>query len=285
MKHTVRAAFAGIVLSVTVISAEMVDSLPLEGHYSQGGVELSRRDMEQVLLEEPVAHVLVDRAKGLRIASNVLGISTWCISAGITAYQLVGFIDAIERQKPYSNELDDLVLPLAIGGEIASLLQSRLRARADYLFRKGAVEYNRQLCRRTGSDRTLDHRIKEVGNGWYTQDGILMSPSTLHYVLGEERVSRGHSMRSVFYRQTSSNAIGMGVSLLLLALMSGIDDQPYRGYLISGSCTTGFGIVNLIAAAVARKRAIRVYNEAVAETVPCYRRSEQPAEDTTPPQR
>lgn len=279
MKHAFFVVLTAVILAWNVADAEMVDSLPLEGHYSQGGTELDRREMETVLLETPNAHVLVDRAKGLRIASNVLGISTWCISVGITAYQIVGLVDAIERRKPYSNELDDLVLPLTIGGGLASFLQSRLRARAEYLFRKGVVEYNRQLCRRTQSERMLDHRLKEVGNGWYTQDGILMSPSTLYYVLGEQRTSRGHSLRSVFYREAGSNAISMGISLLMLAVVSGIDDQPWRGYVISGSCTAGFGIINLISAAVARKRAIRAYNEAEDDAVPCYRRQQQPSEE------
>ncbi len=278
MGYAAVAALAAVVLTGSLADAQMIDSLPLEGHYSQDGHELSRREMEAVLLETALAHVSVDRAKGLRIASNVLGISTWCISAGIAACQIAGFVEAIEQQKPYSNELDDLVLPLTIGGELASFLRSRLRARAGYLFRKGAVEYNRQLCRRTQSERTLDHRIQAVGKGWDTQDGILMSPSTLHYVLGESRVSRGHSMRSVFYRETGTNALGTGISLLILAVVSGIDDQPWRGYLVGGSCATGFGIINLISASVARRRAIEAYNEAEADTIPCYQRRDRPPE-------
>lgn len=259
----------GTLLSV---NAQMLDSAIVTGHYTQEGMTLERRDMEKVLLKTPVAGIDVDNAKGLRISGGVLSLTTWLTSTGVTAYQIFGLVDAMENDRPYSQQIDDLVLPLTIGGQIATFIQARLRNKSNYLFHRGVLEYNRQLCRKQELDLVFDHRIKNMGGGWYEHDGLLLPSGALSYVLAKQPESRGHIARSVLYREVGSRTVSLGSSFLGIGIIRVIDDQPrsdYQGYIVAGSILAGFGIINTIATTVARKNAIRAYNKAVPSRIPC----------------
>jgi hypothetical protein len=123
------------------------DSLPILNHYTQDGKTLKRRNMEKMLLTVNEAGPHVKKAKKYRIASNLIGLSLWGISLGITISQLTSILRDVEEGKPpITTELDKFMLPLSIGGEVSSLFQVRFIARSKYYTRKGVVAFNNQLC-------------------------------------------------------------------------------------------------------------------------------------------
>jgi hypothetical protein len=107
--------------------------------------------VENFLLTQDTSRTLADAAKGLRLSAWAIGATMWCINTGIAAYQIKQFVDAMEQQKPVNANLDNLTIPIAIGDEIASFVQNRLRYRSDYLIHKAIIAYKADLCEKRGA--------------------------------------------------------------------------------------------------------------------------------------
>jgi hypothetical protein len=258
-----------LLLYAAVSAASLSDSLFIEGYYSQQGKSFSRRQVENFLLKQDTSASLADAAKGLRLSAWAIGATMWCITTGITAYQVKRFIDAVDRQEPISSNLDNLTIPLVIGGEISSFTQNRLRYRSDYLIHKAAVAYNNNIRGKSVLDSTSDHRIKKVRSGWYAQDRVHMPDQVLHAVLREQEGSRSLSNWSVVCKVTADQTLGVGFLFLALAAIGYLEEGPVDikardTRLGLGIGFTSFGIVNAIISSVSRKAAIEEYNGATA---------------------
>ncbi len=260
-------AFSAIVMGET----DVVDSLLIKNHYTQNGKLLKRRNMEKMLLNIDDAGPYIKRAKGCRVASNLIGFSLWGVSLGITISQLVSTIKAVEEEKPITTEFDKFMLPLSIGGEISSLFQSRLMAQSGYLTRKGVVAFNNHLCKERGLDIQYDHHINKSKQRkmWYIQDGVDMSTGTLYYVLREHPASKESAIMSLVWQETATRTAGVGMTFLVIAIIGSLEGEMNKGYLATGISTTTFSICTAIASMVSRKRAIRKYNKAVPAKIPC----------------
>jgi hypothetical protein len=253
-------------------AASLSDSLFIEGYYSQEGKSFSRRKVENFLLVQDTSRALADAAKGLRLSAWAIGATMWCINAGIAAYQIKQFVDAVERQEPVSSNLDNLTIPLAIGGTVASFVQNRLRYRSDYLIHKAVIAYNADLCKKQGLDSCLDFRIKKAGLGRYMQDRVFMPEQVLYAVLREKDASRAFANWSIVCGETASQTIGIGILFLALAGIGYLDQGPVDlrardTQLGLGIGMTSFGIINAITAAITRRAAIREYNWSISPPV------------------
>jgi hypothetical protein len=241
------------------------DTALIEGGYSQNGFSLNQRAMERMLLATHSMAVIdhVERARGCRIASRAIGISMWCVTTGVSAYEVYRAIDDFQHGQDVSPFALNVTLPLMIGGEVTSFIQGLLYRRAGYLQYKAVQAYNNQLSAERKLTRVVDHELRQTQFTQYTQDGLLLAPTTVQYVLLEESASRATAARAALYRETSGHTASVGASLLVLAIMATVEDRDAGVYWGLGGGLVGFGIVNAISATAARNRAIRKYNESV----------------------
>ena len=261
-----------LLLASTLSAASLSDSLFIEGYYSQEGKSFSRRKVENFLLTQDTSRALADAAKGLRLSAWAIGATLWCVNTGIAAYQIKRFVDAVERQEPVSSNLDNLTIPLFIGGEITSFVQNRLRYRSDYLIHKAVIAYNAGLYNRRSKGEWLDLTIKKAGSGRYTQDRVFMPEHVLYAVLRENDGSRAFSNWSVVCKETANQTLGIGVLFLALAAVGYVSEGPVDTkardtQLGLGIGITSFGIINAIVSAVTRSAAIKEYNWSISPPV------------------
>jgi hypothetical protein len=205
----------------------------------------------------------VERARGCRIASRAVGISMWCLTTGVSAYEVYRAVDDFQHGQDVSPFAFNVTLPLIIGGEVTSFIQGLLFRRAEYLLHKSVQSFNNQLCTERKLSRVVDHELRQTQFTQYTQDGLLLTPATVQYVLLEESASRATAARAAIYRETSGHTASVGASLLALAILATVENRDAGVYWGLGGGLVGFGIVNAIAATAARNRAIRKYNESV----------------------
>jgi hypothetical protein len=267
-----------LLFASTISAASLSDSLFIEGYYSQNGRSFSRRQVENFLLTQDTSMAFADAAKGMRLSAWAIGTTMWCINTGIAAYQVKQFVDAVEREEPISSNLDNLTIPLAIGGTITSFVQTRLRNRSDYLIHKGVIAYNGVLCEKLKRDSCLDLSIKKTRSGKYMQDRVFMPEHVLYGVLREQDASRTFADWSLVCKETANQTLGIGILFLALAGIGYLDqegqvDTRARNMQLSlGIGITSFGIVNAIVSAVTRGAAIKEYNGAVSPQQPSVKR-------------
>jgi hypothetical protein len=263
-----------LLFSSTLCAASLSDSLFIEGYYSQNSKSFSRRQVENFLLRQDTSMALADAAKGMRLSAWAIGATMWSINAGIAAYQIKQFVDAMEREEPISSNLDNLTIPLVIGGEVASFVQNRLRNRSDYLIHKAVIAYNGVLCEKLKRDSCFDLSIKKTRPWKYMQDRVIMPEHVLYGVLRGNDASRPYANWSLVCKETANQTIGIGILFLALAGIGYLDqegpvDTRARNMQLSlGIGIMSFGIVNAIVSAVTRGAAIKEYNGAVSPPQP-----------------
>lgn len=261
-----------LLLASSLSAASLSDSLFIEGYYLQAGKTFSRRHVENFLLNQDTSMALADAAKGLRLSAWAIGATMWCVNTGIAAYQIKEFVDAVERQEPISSNLDNLTIPLAIGGTIASFVQNRLRYRSDYLIHKAVIAYNGNLCKKQKRDSCLDLRIKKARSGKYMQDRVFMPEHVLYAVLRDNDNSRAFANWSYVCKETTNQTLGIGILFLALATIGYLDEGPVDTQardmqLGLGIGITCFSITSAIVSAITRGAAIKEYNRSISPPV------------------
>jgi hypothetical protein len=260
------------------------DSLPILDHFSQAGNSVSRFKVERFLLKQDSSVEFVDYSLGYKWSGHAVGAMLWCVNFGISAYELKQVLDAVSRQNvlldstgkqvALSNSLYKFTIPLTIGSEVASFVQSLLYNRSDFLLHKGARAYNAALARKTKGSPGLDLHIETMRNGWYKQAGLLMEEPVLLGVLREQPSSRPFAYWSRASKeigiQTGSWA-GMYIGLAVLSYLweaSGdtsfiIDKRARDSNLRIGVSLAVFAIANAIVSSVTKNAGIKKYNAAL----------------------
>jgi hypothetical protein len=282
----IRYALACSILFYTMFaeSRPLSDSLPVEGHFSQAGSSVSRFKLERFLLKQDSSVELADRSLGYKWSGHVVGAALWCVNLGVSAYELNqvleevrkqnSLLDSTGKQVALSNSLYKFTIPLTIGSEAASFVQSLLYNRSDYLLHKAALAYNASLAEKFPGRQALDLHIEKDKYGMYKQAGLLMTEPVLYGVLREQPASRACANWSRATQeigiQTGSWA-GMYIGLAILSYIWGasgdtsiiIDKKARDNNLRIGVSLAGFAIVNAIVSAVTRNAGIKRYNEAL----------------------
>jgi hypothetical protein len=274
-------AFSVLFLVSFAEAKPLSDSLPIEGHYSQGDHSVSRFKLERFLLAHDSSVELADRSLGYKWSGHAIGAMLWCVNLGVSAYQLEQFLNALKNQNAlldsthkqvaFSNSLYKFTIPLTIGSDAATFVQSILYNRSDYLLHKAALAYNSSIVK---NGPPIDLRIEDRKNGWYKQDGLLMTEPVLYGVLREQPASRARANWSVAFKQIGIQAGEWGGMYLALALLSYIveasgdttiiiDKKGRDNNLRIGVSLAVFGIVDAIVSAVTRNKAIKKYNAAL----------------------
>ncbi len=277
-----QAAVLSVMLFIPFAAAKpLLDSLPIEGHYSQNGSSVSRFKLERFLLSHDTSVELADRSIGYKWSGHVVGATLWCVNLGVSAYQLKLFLDDLRKQnsifdstgkqEAFSNRLYKFTIPLTIGTDAASFVQSLLYSRSDYLLHKAALAFNASTAK---NGHVIDLHIEKDKNGMYKQDGLLMPEPVLYGVLREQPVSRAGANWSVALKEIGIQAGewgGMYIALSLLSYLQGstgdtsiiVDKKARDSNLKIGVSLAAFGIVNAIISAVTKNRAIKRYNAAI----------------------
>ena len=271
-------------LSLFAEAKPLSDSLPIQGNFSQDGHWVSRFKVERFLLTQDSGVEFVDRSMGYKWSGHAVGAMLWCVNLGVSAYQLKLVLDAIEKQnilldstgkqEALTNRLYQFTIPLTIGSEVASFVQSRLYNRSDYLLHKGALAYNASVAQKFPAGPGLDLHIEKDKNGWYKQGGLLMTEPVLYGVLREQPASRAGANWSVVLKEIGMQVGSWGGMYIGLALLSFlqesmgdtsviIDKKARESNLTIGISLTSFGIINAIVSAVTKKAAIKKYNGAL----------------------
>ena len=257
-----------LIFSSFPLARQLSDSAFIEGHFSQNGVSLSRRQVERFLLDQKnTSAVLADGSKGYRLSSWAVGVPMWCISTGITVYQLKMFVDAMERMEPVNTNINRLTVPLLIGSEVTTFVQGLLSSRSEYLLHKSIISFNENVASNSGSNHQVDRSIVKVKSGWYTQGRVMIPEGILNQVLWGKNESRPFGLWSGVTRFTADQTIGIGVMFLFLAALAYIEPETVDVHtrdlrLGLGIGLTGFGITNSILSSVFRKIGIKKYNAA-----------------------
>ena len=89
-----------LLASTPSLAAEVSDTLPIAGRYSQNGKAIKPRDMEAMLESIDSCAPMVHRARGCRIAGKAIGATITLGSLAISAVQMRAMIDAISGQSP-----------------------------------------------------------------------------------------------------------------------------------------------------------------------------------------
>jgi hypothetical protein len=264
-----------LLASTPSLAAEVSDTLPIAGRYSQNGKAIKPRDMEAMLESIDSCAPMVHRARGCRIAGKAIGATITLGSLAISAVQMRAMIDAIQRAEPLTNTLAQWTLPLTIGTEVGAFVQARLVNRSDYLTHKALLAYNRRLCARGVLDSLPSLRIEKIRGrtGMYTQSGLVLSTSTLSYVLTTQPASSDLAVGSVAMGEIGSRAIGFGAMYLALAIVAAVEHQPHQTNTVIGGSVTGLGVVLSIAGLISRVVAVKRYNAEVPGRVRCGERS------------
>jgi hypothetical protein len=263
------------------------DSLIIENHYTQLGLPVSRGNLEKFLLNQNSSSFLADRSKGCRIAAFAIGGPMWCITTGITIWQVMNFVDAFQNQKePPIPLINKIALPLMIGGEITGYVQSRLSHRADYLLYKAVVAHNNSIAQRYAIYPPLDHHIQESRPGWYTQDRVLMPPHVLYSVLKENGSSYTPANSWMTCRNISVQSFSIGglflsygiAGFLMELYFKKLNEDPNNPYVGNvnikqrNTCLgVGIGLISFgfVIAKIAddlKEIAIEKYNDALADS-------------------
>ena len=155
--HVHLSTFLIPVLALFAGAKPLSDSLPIEGHYSQDGRSVSRFKLERFLLAHDSSVELADHSLGYKWSGHVIGATIWCVNLGVSAYQLEQFLNALKKQntiidstgkqEAFSNNLYKFTIPLTIGSDGASFVQSLLYNRSDYLLHKAALAYNSSIMK------------------------------------------------------------------------------------------------------------------------------------------
>ena len=246
----------------------VVDSIPVQGHFTQAGRGVERRHLEKMLMRRSGASRHVDDAKGYRAAAASLGASVWTASLIVSGVQVYSAIKAIEETKFVSTEVQKLTWPVVIGGEFGTFLQTRLNARSRYALRQAVLAHNDDLYGKRERPPKLDYRIARVGNGqWYVQQDVAMNLGTLYYVLREQKASRGNAFRACLYRELSSRTIGVGMAMVVFAIIHSIEKpgNPAKRntFYGLGSGLTLFAIITSIGSSMTKNEGIKRFNRAV----------------------
>jgi len=275
--NILRLAFAlSLLFCVPFAGAKSLsDSLPIEGNYSQDGHSVSRFKLERFLLAHDSSVELADHSLGYKWSGHVVGATMWCVNLGVSAYQLEQFLDALKKQnaiidstgkqEAFSNSLYKFTIPLTIGSDAASFVQSLLYNRSDYLLHKAALAYNSSIAK---NGPAIDLHIEKEKYGWYKQGGLLMTEPVLYGVLREQPASRASANWSAVLREIGIQAGEWGGMYIALALLSYleeasgdssiiIDKKARDSNLKIGVSLAAFGIVNAIISTVTRNSAIK----------------------------
>jgi hypothetical protein len=276
------------VLAPFVAASPLSDSLPIEGHYSQGGHSVGRGKLEKFLLSHDTSALLTDHSIKYKWSGHAIGAALWCVDIGVSAYQLKLVLDALKNQNrlldstgkqfALSNDLYKFTVPLFIGGEVASFVQERLYNRSDYLLHKSALAFNASLAKKFSPDSALDLCIEKAKSGGYTQGGLFMTEPALYGVLREQPGSRAISNWSATLKEIGRRAGewgGMYIGLALLSYLqeaagdsSMVIDKKARDLnLTIGVSLASFGIVDAIVSIVTKNIAIKKYNEGIPKRV------------------
>jgi hypothetical protein len=271
-------------LAACAAAGPLSDSLPIEGHFSQAGQPVSRFRVERFLLKQDTSADLADRSLGYKWSGHAIGATLWCVNLGVVAYEINQVLEAIKnqsisidttgRKEPFSNSLYKFIIPLTIGTEAASFVQSRLYDRSDYLLHEGALAYNASAIKKFSKDAEPDLHIEKKGYGDYTQGGLGFSEPVLYGVLMDKPTSRARSVWSVVLRETGIQAGAWAGTFLGLALISylqeyygdtsfAIDKKARDLNLTVGVSLTAFSIVSAVVSSVIRNKAIEKYNAAL----------------------
>ena len=261
----------------------MSDSVPIQGHFSQDGNSVSRFKLERFLLMRDSSVEFVDRSLGYKWSGHAVGALLWCLNIGLSAYQINQFLDALERknndletsgrQEAFSNTLYKLTIPLTIGSEIASFVQSRLYNRSDYLLHKGLLAFNASAAEKSHA-APIDLHIEKLKNGCYQQDGLLLTEPVLYGVLREQPASRPAALWSATLHETGAELGTWGGLFIGLALLSYlqeasgdtsllVDKKGRDANLKIGISLAASGVVSAIVSAVTRNVAVKKYNAAL----------------------
>jgi hypothetical protein len=273
--------------TLVAASAPLSDSLPIEGNYSQAGHSVSNFKLERFLLQHDTSMDYTDRSLGYRWSGHSVGALLWCVNIGVTAYEIKQIYDAIQNQSisidstglkmPFSNNLYKFIIPITIGTEVASFVQTRLYDRADYLLYKGALAYNASLAKKYSQD--LDLHIEKLDFGGYKQAGLYLTEPVLYGVLLEQPASRARSVWSWVFKELGIQVgswAGMYLGLALISYlqetmgdtMFAIDKKAQRFNLTMGLSLTAFSIASAIASSVIRNKGIEKYNESLPKRNP-----------------
>lgn len=245
------------------------DTLLIEGYYSQQGKQIRRGKLENFLLKQNPSAQLADQAKGLRFSAWAIGTPLWCINTGVAAYQIKQLAIAIEKQKMITGSINNFSMPLIIGSDITLFIQNILRSRSDYALHRAVVAYNKKIAEKYFPDLIMDHRIKKTNSGW-GQDCLLLPDGVLISVLREKETSRNFANWSMATDIMANQAFSIGGMFLAMFLMDYIMENRIsssaRVKLNVGIGVTSFGIINAIIADLAKKKAIKKYNNSLKPT-------------------
>jgi hypothetical protein len=270
--------------SAGICSKPLSDSLPIQGHYSQDGRFVSRFKLERFLLKQDSSTEYTDRSLGYKWSGHAVGALLWSVNIGVCVYQLKQVFDALERQnnildstgkqESFVNGLYKVTIPLTIGTEMTSFIQTRLYNRSDYLLHEGALAYNASVLKKSSKNSEMDLHIEKGKYGEYKQGGLLFFEPVLYSVLREQPASKAYSVWSAVHKEVGVQVGSWGGMYLGLAILSYLQesmadtsfiiDKKARDFnLTLGVSLTAFSIVNAIISAVTRNVAIKKYNAAL----------------------
>jgi hypothetical protein len=283
MDHLKDISFACMLLLAGCASAKpLSDSLPIQGHFSQDGRTVSRFRVERFLLTQDSSTEYADRSLGYKWGGHAVGAFLWSVNIGVCAYEFKQFLDEIKKQnsildstgkqEAFSNNLYKITIPLTIGSEVTSFIQTRLYNRSDYLLHKGALAYNESVLKKASKGSELDLHIEKGKYGEFKQGGLIFYEPVLYSVLREQPASRAYSVWSAVNKEIGIQVGTWGGMYLGLAILSYLQeamgdtsfviDKRARDFnLRIGISLTAFSIVNAIISSVTRNRAIAKYNE------------------------
>jgi hypothetical protein len=254
---------------------EVANNRLIEGYYTQEGQSLSRGQLEKFLLnQQNESAQLADKSKAYRFSAFAIGAPMWLATTGVTVWQIMEFVDAVKKNAMYSTNIMKTTVPLVIGVEITSFIQTRLRNRSNYLLHKAVKIYDSMLCAQHTVEVILDHQIKEVRPGWFLQDRILMPTPVLYPVLKEKSVSYASASWSIFCREFSFD-VGLVGGILISNAIAGFVDglnekntNKVNTSLRNRQAGIGFGLellaaISSIISAGIRDKAIQQYNESL----------------------
>jgi hypothetical protein len=242
------------------------DSLFIDGYYSQQGKTFERSELEFFLMEKDACAQKARKSRSFRYSANGIGAAIMCASLAITYFQARALIDAVKNQEPVGPHVDNMAIPLTIGGDLASFVQGQISTHSDYLLYKAVTAYNDQVQQSFYPETVIDKRITRVKSKWYRQGRLLMPINVLYPVLKEKPSSRSFASSSKVFKVLRDQAFTAGFMFFALSAFSYIEDDPStidqrKRQLGTGIALTSVGIINWIISGVTLKRAILEYNK------------------------
>lgn len=266
---------AGVVVE-DLSAAPISDSLLIEGYYMQQGQSISRRQVEKFLLLQPYEIAqLADKSKAYSVSAIAVGGPMWCITTGITIWEVMDVVDAIKKQDEralvtLAYKVNNIAIPLFIGSEITLFLQNSLSHHSEYLLHSAVKKYDSLVSSKYNENVIFDHHIKEVRGGWYMQDRLLMPTSVLYSVLKEKEVSHGAANGSIFCKELAFHAGLIGTLFVTDAIAKYIMNYENNQKFNIWNADFGIGIglellatISSIISGGIRDKAIEKYNESL----------------------